>query len=166
MPSLTRTISRSLGAVASAAREIPGVAPVLVAHERAHAPDLRPPGRGVGLGELELGAQLPEITGYQAVVDITDPEKLGDDRVVSTRCWTGRGPQTGVMRGDARSAALRGIVADLLGTARPGARPAGVLGRPDGVVAWASAAGAAGLDAALRRWTGAPSSSPGHAPVG
>ncbi|MCX5064156.1 MULTISPECIES: hypothetical protein [unclassified Streptomyces] len=46
----------------------------------------------------------------------------------------------------------------------------------DGVVAWATditetadtigfAAGAA-LEAALRRWTGAPSSSPEHAPVG
>ncbi|WP_372511141.1 FAD-dependent monooxygenase [Streptomyces cylindrosporus] len=38
------------------------------------------------------------------------------------------------------------------------ATPTGVLVRPDGVVAWASdSADATGLDAALRRWAGAPS---------
>ncbi|WP_435594462.1 hypothetical protein [Streptomyces panacea] len=50
------------------------------------------------------------------------------------------------------------------------AAPTGVLVRPDGVVAWASdatdatgttgTAAVAGLEAAPRRWTGAPSSSP------
>ncbi|MGX5185392.1 aromatic-ring hydroxylase C-terminal domain-containing protein [Streptomyces avermitilis] len=46
----------------------------------------------------------------------------------------------------------------------------GVLVRPDGVVAWASdttdIAAVAGLEATLHRWTGAPSSSPEHEPVG
>ncbi|WP_323178512.1 MULTISPECIES: hypothetical protein [unclassified Streptomyces] len=51
----------------------------------------------------------------------------------------------------------------------------GVLVRPDGVVAWATDitetadttgfAAVAALEATLRRWTGAPSSSPEHAPV-
>jgi hypothetical protein len=45
------------------------------------------------------------------------------------------------------------------------ATPTRVLVRPDGVVAWASdTTDVAGLDAALRRWTGAPS--PEHEPVG
>jgi len=50
------------------------------------------------------------------------------------------------------------------------ATPAGVLVRPDGVVAWASdttgVAALTGLEAALHRWIGAPSSSPEHEPVG
>ncbi|GHB58564.1 FAD-dependent oxidoreductase [Streptomyces umbrinus] len=50
------------------------------------------------------------------------------------------------------------------------ATPTGVLVRPDGVVAWASdttgIAAVTGLESALHRWTGAPSSSPGHIPVG
>ncbi|WP_328550898.1 MULTISPECIES: aromatic-ring hydroxylase C-terminal domain-containing protein [unclassified Streptomyces] len=55
------------------------------------------------------------------------------------------------------------------------ATPTGVLVRPDGVVAWATDitetadttgfAAVAALEATLRRWTGAPSSSPEHAPV-
>lgn len=49
------------------------------------------------------------------------------------------------------------------------ATPTGVLVRPDGVVAWASdttgLATVTGLEAALRRWTGAPTSSPEHEPV-
>ncbi|MDF3293082.1 FAD-dependent monooxygenase [Streptomyces silvisoli] len=50
------------------------------------------------------------------------------------------------------------------------ATPTGVLVRPDGVVAWASdttdITAVTGLEAALHRWTGAPSSSPEHEPVG
>ncbi|WP_405736250.1 FAD-dependent monooxygenase [Streptomyces sp. NBC_01537] len=50
------------------------------------------------------------------------------------------------------------------------ATPTGVLVRPDGVVAWAcdttGIAAVTGLEAALHRWTGAPSSSPEHEPVG
>ena len=47
------------------------------------------------------------------------------------------------------------------------AAPTGVLVRPDGVVAWASdSTDTAGLEAALYRWTGAPSSSLEHEPVG
>ncbi|MDF2264920.1 FAD-dependent monooxygenase [Streptomyces coacervatus] len=49
------------------------------------------------------------------------------------------------------------------------ATPTGVLVRPDGVVAWASdttdTTAATGLEAALHRWAGAPSSSPEHKPV-
>ncbi|MEU9779886.1 hypothetical protein AB0H92_02660 [Streptomyces phaeochromogenes] len=50
------------------------------------------------------------------------------------------------------------------------ATPTGVLVRPDGVVAWASdttdIAAVTGLEAALRRRTGTPSSSPDHVPMG
>lgn len=50
------------------------------------------------------------------------------------------------------------------------AEPVGVLVRPDGVVAWASdttgAAAVGNLEAALRRWAGAPSSVPERKPVG
>ncbi|WP_280875578.1 FAD-dependent oxidoreductase [Streptomyces pseudovenezuelae] len=51
------------------------------------------------------------------------------------------------------------------------AAPTGVLVRPDGVVAWASdttdtAAAVTGLEAALHRWAGVPSSSPEPEPVG
>lgn len=50
------------------------------------------------------------------------------------------------------------------------ATPTGVLVRPDGVVAWASEANdiaaVAGLESALHRWTGTPSSAPDHMPVG
>lgn len=59
------------------------------------------------------------------------------------------------------------------------ATPAGVLVRPDGVVAWAcdttdsdsdtdsdTDSAAAGLEAVLHRWAGAPSSAPEHEPVG
>jgi hypothetical protein len=47
------------------------------------------------------------------------------------------------------------------------ATPAGMLVRPDGVVAWACDTNdVAGLEAALHRWTGAPSSAPEHEPVG
>lgn len=47
------------------------------------------------------------------------------------------------------------------------ASPAGVLVRPDGVVAWATESTASmGLEAALHRWAGAPLSSIEHAPGG
>jgi hypothetical protein len=50
------------------------------------------------------------------------------------------------------------------------ATPTGVLVRPDGVVAWASdttdISAVTGLEAALHRWTGTPSSAPEHEPVG
>ncbi|WP_437113721.1 hypothetical protein [Streptomyces violaceusniger] len=49
------------------------------------------------------------------------------------------------------------------------ATPTGVLVRPDGVVAWASdttdVAAITGLEAALHRWTGAPTSAPEHEAV-
>jgi len=52
--------------------------------------------------------------------------------------------------------------------------PTGVLVRPDGVVAWATdtstdtstSTDTTGLESALHRWTGAPSPSPEHEPVG
>jgi hypothetical protein len=40
------------------------------------------------------------------------------------------------------------------------ATPAGVLVRPDGVVAWATDSTDTGLDAALRRWAGVPEPAP------
>ncbi|MGW1289750.1 aromatic-ring hydroxylase C-terminal domain-containing protein, partial [Streptomyces sp. NPDC002586] len=50
------------------------------------------------------------------------------------------------------------------------ATPTGVLVRPDGVVAWASdttdLAAVTGLEAALHRWAGAPSSAPEREPMG
>jgi hypothetical protein len=49
------------------------------------------------------------------------------------------------------------------------AAPTGVLVRPDGVVAWAAdttdLAAVTGLEAALHRWTGTPSSAPDHVPA-
>ncbi|MFD8515495.1 hypothetical protein ACFV27_31570 [Streptomyces antimycoticus] len=67
------------------------------------------------------------------------------------------------------SRASRRPVGRVRGVADGHAAPTGVLVRPDGVVAWASdttgLATVTGLEAALRRWTGAPTSSPEHEPV-
>ncbi|WP_234440418.1 FAD-dependent oxidoreductase [Streptomyces rimosus] len=205
-------------------------------------------GQGLNLGvgdAMNLGWKLGAVVAGWApegLLDSYDTERrpLGAWVLDWTRA------QVGVLRGDAKSAALREVVADLLSTRdgttyavkkisgvtqridlpgdhplvgryapdlwlRDGSRladhghgggfllldrtadgafarlaepwagrvsgvtdgpatPAGVLVRPDGVVAWASdtagstAAGA--LEAALRRWAGAPSPSPGHEPVG
>jgi flavin-dependent dehydrogenase len=220
---------------------------VLLAGDAAH---VNPPfgGQGLNLGAgdaMNLGWKLGAvIAGWapEGLLDTYDAERrpLG----AWVRDWTRA--QIGVLRGDAKSAALRGIVADLLSTRdgttyavkkisgvdqridlpgdhplvgryvpdlwlRDGSRlvdhghgggfllldrtpdgafvrlaaawagrvssvtddhatPTGVLVRPDGVVAWASdttdIAAVTGLEAALRRWTGAPSSSPEHEPVG
>jgi hypothetical protein len=217
---------------------------VLLAGDAAH---VHPPfgGQGLNLGvgdAMNLGWKLGAVVAGWA------PEKLLDTYDAERRPigawvldWT-RG-QIGVLRGDAKSAALRGIVGDLLSTRDgttyavkkisgvtqridlPGdhplvgrfvpdlwlkdgsrlvdhghdggfllldrtadgtfarratawagrvssvtddhATPTGVLVRPDGVVAWAcDTTDTAGLEAALRRWTGAPSSAPEHEPVG
>jgi 2-polyprenyl-6-methoxyphenol hydroxylase-like FAD-dependent oxidoreductase len=217
---------------------------VLLAGDAAH---VHPPfgGQGLNLGvgdAMNLGWKLGAVVAGWA------PEKLLDTYDAERRPigawvldWT-RG-QIGVLRGDAKSAALRGIVGDLLSTRDgttyavkkisgvtqridlPGdhplvgrfvpdlwlkdgsrlvdhghdggfllldrtadgtfarratawagrvssvtddhATPTGVLVRPDGVVAWAcDTTDTTGLEAALRRWTGAPSSAPEHEPVG
>ncbi|MFG1796352.1 FAD-dependent oxidoreductase [Nocardia sp. NPDC049149] len=209
---------------------------VLLAGDAAH---VHPPfgGQGLNLGvgdAMNLGWKLGAVVAGWA------PEGLLDTYDVERRPlgawvldWTRA--QVGVLRGDAKSAALRAIVADLLSTRDgttyavkqisgvaqrielPGdhplvgefvpdlwltdgsrlvdhghrggfllldrtpdgafahlaaawsgrvtsvtddnATPVGVLVRPDGVVAWASdTADGAGLEAALRQWTGAPSS--------
>lgn len=220
---------------------------VLLAGDAAH---VHPPFGGQG---LNLGAGDAMNLGWKlgAVVAGWAPEGLLDTYEAERRPlgawvldWTRA--QIGVMRGDAKSAALRGIVADLLSTREgttyavkkisgvdqrfdlPGdhplvgrfvpdlwladgsrladhghgggfllldrtpdgafarlaaawsgrvssvtddhATPTGVLVRPDGVVAWAcdatDIAAVTGLEAALRRWTGTPSSSPEREPVG
>ena len=205
-------------------------------------------GQGLNLGfgdAMNLGWKLGAVVARWA------PEELLDTYDAERRPlgawvldWTRA--QIGVLRGDAKSAALREVVADLLGTRDgttyavkkiagvdqcvdlPGdhpligryvpdiwlkdgsrlvdhghsggfllldrtpdgafarlagawagrvssvtdehAAPTGVLVRPDGVVAWASdtidAAAVTGLEAALRRWAGAPSSSTEPEPVG
>jgi flavin-dependent dehydrogenase len=220
---------------------------VLLAGDAAH---VHPPfgGQGLNLGAgdaMNLGWKLGAVVAGWApegLLDTYDAERrpLG----VWVLDWTRA--QIGVLRGDAKSAALRGIVADLLSTRagttyavkkisgvdqridlpgdhplvgrfvpdlwlRDGSRlvdhghgggfllldrtpdgalarlaaawagrvssvtddhatPSGVLVRPDGVVAWASdttdIAAVTGLEAALHRWAGAPSSSPEHEPVG
>jgi len=220
---------------------------VLLAGDAAH---VHPPfgGQGLNLGvgdAMNLGWKLGAVVAGWApegLLDTYDAERrpLGAWVLDWTRA------QIGVMRGDAKSAALRGIVADLLSTRdgttyavkkisgvtqridlpgdhplvgrfvpdlwlRDGSRlvdhghgggfllldrtpdgafarraaawagrvssvseahatPTGVLVRPDGAVAWASdtadIAAVAGLEAALHRWTGAPSSSPEHESVG
>lgn len=209
---------------------------VLLAGDAAH---VHPPfgGQGLNLGvgdAMNLGWKLGAvIAGWapEGVLDTYDAER----RPVGAWVLDWTRAQIGVLRGDAKSAALRGIVADLLGTRDgttyavkkisgvdqridlPGdhplvgryvpdlwladgsrlvdhghggefllldrtpdgafarlaaarrvtsvtdrhATPTGVLVRPDGVVAWASdTTDAAGLEAALHRWTGAPTSSP------
>ncbi|MFD8542521.1 FAD-dependent monooxygenase [Streptomyces sp. NPDC059649] len=206
-------------------------------------------GQGLNLGvgdAMNLGWKLGAVVAGWApegLLDTYDAERrpLGAWVLDWTRA------QTGVMRGDAKSAALREVVGDLLRTRagttyavkqisgvaqridlpgdhpwvgrfvpdlwlRDGSRlvdhghdggfllldrtpdgafarlaaawagrqvssvrdhhatPTGVLVRPDGVVAWASdttdMAAATGLEAALHRWAGAPSSSPACEPVG
>ncbi|MFJ4923331.1 FAD-dependent monooxygenase [Streptomyces sp. NPDC088725] len=214
-------------------------------------------GQGLNLGvgdAMNLGWKLGAVVAGWAsdgLLDTYDAERrpLGAWVLDWTRA------QIGVMRGDAKSAALREVVADLLGTETgatyavkklsgvtqrvdlPGdhpltgrlvpdlwlkdgsrlvdhghgggfllldrtpdgafarlaaawdgrvttvtddhATPTGVLVRPDGVVAWAcdsvpdtsvaasgaTAAAVTGLEAALRRWAGAPSSAPEHGPA-
>lgn len=205
-------------------------------------------GQGLNLGvgnAMNLGWKLGAVVAGRApegLLDTYDSERrpLGAWVLDWTRA------QIGVMRGDAKSAALREVVADLLSTRDgttyavrkisgadqridlPGdhpligryvpdvwltdgsrlvdhghgggfllldrtpdgafarlaeawagrvtsvtdddATPTGVLVRPDGMVVWASdttdIAAVTGLEAALRRWTGTPSSSPDHVPVG
>ncbi|MET9531855.1 FAD-dependent oxidoreductase [Streptomyces sp. NPDC006649] len=219
---------------------------VLLAGDAAH---VHPPfgGQGLNLGvgdAMNLGWKLGAVvTGWapEGLLDTYDAERrpLGAWVLDWTRA------QVGVMRGDAKSAALREVVADLLSTRagttyavkkisgvtqhidlpgdhpligrfvpdlwlRDGSRlvdhghgggfllldrtpdgtfarlaagragrvrsvtddhaaPAGVLVRPDGVVVWATdtpdTAAVTGLEAALHRWTGAPSSSPEHGPA-
>jgi 2-polyprenyl-6-methoxyphenol hydroxylase-like FAD-dependent oxidoreductase len=220
---------------------------VLLAGDAAH---VHPPfgGQGLNLGvgdAMNLGWKLGAVVAGWApegLLDTYDTERrpLGAWVLDWTRA------QIGVLRGDAKSAALREVVADLLSTRDgttyavkkisgvtqridlPGdhplvgrfvpdlwrsdgsrlvdhgheggfllldrtpdgafarlaaawagrvssvtddhATPTGVLVRPDGVVAWASdttdTTDIASLEAALHRWTGAPSSSPEHEPVG
>jgi 2-polyprenyl-6-methoxyphenol hydroxylase-like FAD-dependent oxidoreductase len=220
---------------------------VLLAGDAAH---VHPPfgGQGLNLGvgdAMNLGWKLGAvIVGWASdgLLDTYDAERRPIGAWVLD--WTRA--QIGVLRGDAKSAALRGIVADLLSTRdgatyavkkisgvtqridlpgdhpllgryvpdlwlRDGSRlvdhghgggfllldrtpdgafarhaaawagrvrsvtydhatPTGVLVRPDGVVAWASdstdSIDIAGLESALHRWTGAPSTSPEHEPVG
>ncbi|MFF0000358.1 FAD-dependent oxidoreductase [Streptomyces avermitilis] len=220
---------------------------VLLAGDAAH---VHPPfgGQGLNLGvgdAMNLGWKLGAVVAGWApegLLDTYDAERrpLGAWVLDWTRA------QIGVLRGDAKSAALREVVGDLLSTRagatyavkkisgvdqridlpgghplvgrfvpdlwlRDGSRladhghdggfllldripdgafarlaaawdgrvssvkddhatPTGVLVRPDGVVAWASdttdMAAVTGLEATLHRWTGAPSSSPEHEPVG
>lgn len=216
---------------------------VLLAGDAAH---VHPPfgGQGLNLGvgdAMNLGWKLGAVVAGWApdgLLDTYDAERrpLGGWVMDWTRA------QIGVLRGDAKSAALRKVVADLLSTRdgttyavkkisgvtqridlpgdhplvgrfvpdlwlRDGSRlaghghgggfllldrtadgalaglaapwagrvgsvtdapatPAGVLVRPDGVVAWASdTPDVTGLEAVLRRWAGAPSASPGPATV-
>jgi 2-polyprenyl-6-methoxyphenol hydroxylase-like FAD-dependent oxidoreductase len=222
---------------------------VLLAGDAAH---VHPPfgGQGLNLGAgdaMNLGWKLGAvIAGWapEGLLDTYDTER----RPVGAWVLDWTRAQIGVLRGDAKSAALRKVVADLLSTRAgttyavkqisgvtqridlPGAHPlvgryipdlwlrdgsrladhghgggfllldrtpdgafarlaaawagrvtsvtddhatpTGVLVRPDGVVAWASdttdttdTAAVPGLEAALRRWTGAPSPSPEHEPV-
>ncbi|MGW7254723.1 FAD-dependent oxidoreductase [Streptomyces sp. NPDC054834] len=211
---------------------------VLLAGDAAH---VHPPfgGQGLNLGAgdaMNLGWKLGAVVAGWApdgLLDTYDAERRPIGAWVMD--WTRA--QIGVLRGDAKSAALREVVADLLSTRdgttyavkkisgvtqridlpgdhplvgrfvpdlwlRDGSRladhghgggfllldrtpdgafarlaaawagrvsgvtdghatPAGVLVRPDGVVAWASdttdTAAVAGLEAALHRWAGAPS---------
>jgi 2-polyprenyl-6-methoxyphenol hydroxylase-like FAD-dependent oxidoreductase len=216
---------------------------VLLAGDAAHVhPPFGGQGLNLGLGDaMNLGWKLGAVMAGWApdgLLDSYDAER----RPVGAWVLDWTRAQIGVLRGDARSAALRGMVADLLSTrdgtthavkkiagvtqrvdlpgdhplvgrfvpdlwladgsrlvdhghgggfllldrtpdgahagraaAWPGrvrsvtddhATPTGVLVRPDGVVAWASdGTDLGGLDAALRRWSGAPSSCLDRAPV-
>ncbi|GAA3547760.1 FAD-dependent monooxygenase [Amycolatopsis ultiminotia] len=208
---------------------------VLLAGDAAH---VHPPfgGQGLNLGvgdATNLGWKLGAVLAGWAPEGLLDTYEA-ERRPVGAWVLDWTRAQIGVLRGDPKSAALRGLVADLLGTrdgttyavkqisgaaqrvdlpgdhpligrfapdlwlgdgtrlaehARGGgfvlldrtadgafarlaaawagrvtsvpddeATPAGILVRPDGVVAWASdTADATGLEAALHRWSGAPS---------
>jgi 2-polyprenyl-6-methoxyphenol hydroxylase-like FAD-dependent oxidoreductase len=217
---------------------------VLLAGDAAH---VHPPfgGQGLNLGvgdATNLGWKLGAVIAGWAPVGLLDTYET-ERRPIGAWVLDWTRAQIGVLRGDAKSAALRGIVADLLSTRdgttyavkkisgvtqridlpgdhplvgrfvpdlwlRDGSRladhghgggfllldrtpdgafarlaaawagrvssvtddhatPTGVLVRPDGVVAWASdSTDITGLEAALYRWSGAPSSALEHEPVG
>jgi 2-polyprenyl-6-methoxyphenol hydroxylase-like FAD-dependent oxidoreductase len=217
---------------------------VLLAGDAAH---VHPPfgGQGLNLGvgdATNLGWKLGAVIAGWAPVGLLDTYDT-ERRPIGAWVLDWTRAQIGVLRGDAKSAALRGIVADLLSTRdgttyavkkisgvtqridlpgdhplvgrfvpdlwlRDGSRladhghgggfllldrtpdgafarlaaawagrvssvtddhatPTGVLVRPDGVVAWASdSTDITGLEAALHRWSGAPSSALEHEPVG
>ncbi|MBP2049882.1 2-polyprenyl-6-methoxyphenol hydroxylase-like FAD-dependent oxidoreductase [Streptomyces griseochromogenes] len=219
---------------------------VLLAGDAAHVHSpFSGQGLNLGIGDAtNLGWKLGAVVAGWApegLLDTYDAER----RPLGARVLDWTRAQTGVMRGDVKSAALREVVSDLLSTREgatyavkkisgvtqridlPGdhplvgrfvpdlwltdgsrlvdhghgggfllldrtadgafarlaaawagrvgsvtddhATPTGVLVRPDGVVAWASdatvIAAVTGLEAALHRWAGAPSSSPEHEPV-
>jgi 2-polyprenyl-6-methoxyphenol hydroxylase-like FAD-dependent oxidoreductase len=217
---------------------------VLLAGDAAH---VHPPfgGQGLNLGvgdATNLGWKLGAVIAGWAPVGLLDTYDT-ERRPIGAWVLDWTRAQIGVLRGDAKSAALRGIVADLLSTRdgttyavkkisgvtqridlpgdhplvgrfvpdlwlRDGSRladhghgggfllldrtpdgafarlaaawagrvssvtddhatPTGVLVRPDGVVAWASdSTDITRLEAALHRWSGAPSSALEHEPVG
>ena len=76
IPSLTRTVSQVGGGHGERGAGDSGVAQVLVADLGAHAADLLPPGRGVGLGQYELGAQPPD----EQLVEVGLVDHVGVER--------------------------------------------------------------------------------------
>ncbi|MCA1219048.1 FAD-dependent monooxygenase, partial [Streptomyces sp. 8L] len=112
---------------------------------------------------VDLPGDHPLIGGYVPDLWLGDGSRLVDHGHGGGFLLLDRTP-------DGALARLAGAWAGRVRCVRDGdATPSGVLVRPDGVVAWASdttgSTAAAGLETALRRWAGEPSSAPGHEPA-
>ncbi|WP_369368798.1 FAD-dependent oxidoreductase [Streptomyces sp. CG4] len=113
---------------------------------------------------IDLPGDHPLVGRYVPDLWLSDGSRLADHGHGGGFLLLDRSPDGAFARlGAAWAGRVSGVTDDH-------AMPTGVLVRPDGVVAWASdttdLAAVTGLEAALHRWAGAPSSAPEREPMG
>ncbi|KIF75807.1 FAD-dependent oxidoreductase [Streptomyces sp. 150FB] len=118
---------------------------------------------------FDLPGDHPLVGRFVPDVWLSDGSRLADHGHGGGFLLLDRTPDGAFAR---RAAAWGGRVTSVTSVNDDHATPTGVTGmlvRPDGVIAWASdtdgPADTTGLEAALRRWAGAPSSAPAPAPA-